>query len=211
MQHDRDLEIINGNVAKTDHSLWSKRTGYPQHLAGSNFRHLSNGSRLADKDEQELQHISRLVELLVEKCVTGLATLDLETRRWLRSAKRSKADVRPLLRLQNPESQLRYASYWKRFICYVMRIVQRQAEHERRDYIRQARIASSQQDRTRGASDGGSISDTESSNAGSDSDGSSNDNDSDSSTSNDITVYTGEEQEGATTNDYIADACRLFL
>ena len=99
MQYDRDLETIDGNVAKTDRSLWSKRTGYPQHLAGSNFRHLSNGSRLANKDEQELQHVLRLVELLVEKCVTGLATLDLETRQWLRSAKRSKANVRPLSRL----------------------------------------------------------------------------------------------------------------
>ncbi|KAH0352647.1 hypothetical protein KCU83_g3356, partial [Aureobasidium melanogenum] len=210
-QYNRELEVIDGNIAKTDHSLWSKRTGYPQHLAGSNYKHLSNGSRLADKDEQELQHISRLIDLLVEKCVAGLSTLDQETRRWLRSAKKSEADVRPLSRLQNPESQLRYASYWKRFICYIMRIVQRQAEHERRDYVRQARIESSQQDRTREALDGGSVSETDSSNTGSDSDGSSDDNDSDSSTSDDTTVYTGEEQGGATTTmDYMADACRLF-
>lgn len=92
-----------------------------------------------------------------------------------------------------------------------MRTVQRQVEHERRDDVRQARIASSRQDRSRGVSDGGSVGDSESSNAGSDSDGSSDDDDdSDSSTSNDTTVCTGEKQEGATTDDYMADACRLF-
>lgn len=206
-QHDRELEIIDGNVAKTDHSLWSKRTGYPQHLAGSNFKHLSNGSRLPDKDEQELQQISRLVDLLVEKCVAGLATLDLETRRWLRSAKRSEADVRPLSRLQNPESQLRYASYWKRFICYIMRIVQSQAKHDRRDNIRQA--GSSQHNRSGGVFDGGFIGNTGNGDTESGSDCSSDD-DSDSNTSDDTTIHIEEEQEGVTTVDYMADARRLF-
>jgi hypothetical protein len=42
--------------------------------------------------------------LLVKKCVAGLSTLDQETRRWLRSAKKSEVDVRPLTRLQNPDS-----------------------------------------------------------------------------------------------------------
>ncbi|THX18980.1 hypothetical protein D6D12_10783, partial [Aureobasidium pullulans] len=41
-QHNKELEVVDGNIAKTDHSLWSKRTGYPQHLAGSNFKHLSH-------------------------------------------------------------------------------------------------------------------------------------------------------------------------
>ena len=104
-QYAKELEIIDTNVAKTDHTLWSKRTQWPQHLAGSNYKHLAWGSRLADKDEHELQDVMKLVDLLVEKCVAGLSTLDLETRRWLRSAKKSEADVRPLARLQNPESQ----------------------------------------------------------------------------------------------------------
>lgn len=28
-QHNKELEVVDGNIAKTDHSLWSKRTGYP--------------------------------------------------------------------------------------------------------------------------------------------------------------------------------------
>ncbi|THW78325.1 hypothetical protein D6D18_09660, partial [Aureobasidium pullulans] len=206
-QYDRELEVINGKVAKTDHSLWSKRTGYPQHLAGSNFKHLSHGSRLPDKDEQELQHVSRLVDLLVEKCVAGLSPLDQETRRWLRSAKMSEVDVRPLARLQNPDSQLRYASYWKRFICYILRIMQSHDEHDSRNAIRQHRRH--QQSRSREVLHDGSSGDGDDSSAQSD-DGSSGDDDTDSNTSIDTNIHIEQEQRGATTVDYMADACRLF-
>ena len=57
------------------------------------------------------------------KGIIGLSTLHQETRRWLRSAKREEADGRPMARLQNPESQARYAGYMKRFIYYCLRVL----------------------------------------------------------------------------------------
>ena len=53
----------------------------------------------------------------------GLLTLAQETRRWLKSAKRQEVDQRPMARLQNPESQARYARYMVKFVCYVLRFV----------------------------------------------------------------------------------------
>ncbi|KAH7111886.1 hypothetical protein B0J11DRAFT_543194 [Dendryphion nanum] len=50
-------------------------------------------------------------------------TLVRETRRWLRSAKREEIEQRPIARLQNPESQDRYAGYLIMFVCYFLRIV----------------------------------------------------------------------------------------
>ncbi|KAJ9624530.1 hypothetical protein H2203_005265 [Taxawa tesnikishii (nom. ined.)] len=52
-----------------------------------------------------------------------LATLAIETRRWLKSVKRKEIEKRPLGRLQNPESQQRYAGYFRRFTCYVLRML----------------------------------------------------------------------------------------
>ena len=71
----------------------------------------------------KLQRAAKLVELLVEQSVQGLSTLGRETRRWLRSAKRQEIDQRPLARLQNPESQVRYAGYMVKFVCYFLRII----------------------------------------------------------------------------------------
>jgi hypothetical protein len=63
------------------------------------------------------------VDQAVEQAVAGLSTLGLESRRWLRSANAEQVDVRPIARLQNSESQKRYAGYIKRFICYLLRIL----------------------------------------------------------------------------------------
>ena len=120
--HKQTLDIADAKVAKTDHTMWFKRTGWTEHLAGSNMKHLSNAIRMPDRDEIVLQRAAELVDMLVERAVSGLSSFDQETRRWLRSAKQSEPDVRPLARLQNPESQARYAGYMRRCVCYCLRV-----------------------------------------------------------------------------------------
>ena len=61
---------------------------------------------------------------LIERCVSGLSTLDHETRRWLQSAKQAEADVRPLARLQNSDSQQRYAVYTTQLLYYCLRVLE---------------------------------------------------------------------------------------
>ena len=109
-------------TAKTDRTGWFNMTGWPQHLAGSNLKHLAHASRLPDRDEARLQKAAKAVNVIVERCVAGLSTLARQTRRWLRSAKREEPDRKPMARLQDPASQARYGRYWKRFICYSLRV-----------------------------------------------------------------------------------------
>lgn len=120
--HEKELERVDEEIAKTDRTGWFNRTGWPQHLARRNMRHLAHASRMPDQDERLLQQAVKVVDLMIERAVAGLSTLGLETRRWLRSAKREEIDVRPMSRLQNPESQNTYAGYWKRFMCYCLRV-----------------------------------------------------------------------------------------
>jgi len=54
--------------------------------------------------------------------VKGLLTLGHVISQWLRSAKASGPDVRPMARLQDGDSQKRYASYMTRFVCYTLRV-----------------------------------------------------------------------------------------
>jgi hypothetical protein len=65
---------------------------------------LGYAARLPDCNEAKLRVAAELTENLIEQSVRGLATLLDETRRWLKSAKQAEVDVRPLARMQNPES-----------------------------------------------------------------------------------------------------------
>jgi len=128
--HEKSQEVADAQVAKTDRTGWYNCTGWPEHVAKRNLTLLAHARRLPDRDEKELQQVMHAVDVLIERCVAGLLTLALETRRWLKSAKREEIDVRPMGRLQNPESQKRYARYWKQFICYCLRIVAAEEEDD---------------------------------------------------------------------------------
>ena len=74
------------------------------------------------RDEEMLKDVPKKVEAMIEECVKGLPTLGHVIRRWLRSAKASEPDVRPMARLQNEDSQKRYSGYMTRFVCYTLRV-----------------------------------------------------------------------------------------
>lgn len=122
-RHEKEMQVMDADAAKTDRTGWFNRTGWLQHLAKRNRVHLAHAIKLPKQNEPKLKQAARVVELLVEKSVAGLSTLARETRRWLRSARREEIDQRPIARLQNPESQARYAGYMVMFVCYFLRII----------------------------------------------------------------------------------------
>ena len=120
--HEKTLEILEKDVLQQDRTAWFKRTCWPEHLAKRHLRHLAHATRLPDRDEAVLQQAVRVVDLLMKQAVTGLSTLDIELRRWIKSVQQTEPDQRPIARLQNPESQDRYCGYMKRFVCYCLRV-----------------------------------------------------------------------------------------
>lgn len=122
-QLDEDMDVMR-DAAKTDKTGWFKRTGWLEFFKDRNLVYLAHQARLPDRNEVKLQAAAQLTEQLIENCVKGLATLPQETRRWLRSARQTEVDQRPLARLQNPESQATYASYIVRFVCFYLRILE---------------------------------------------------------------------------------------
>ena len=121
-KQERTLAQAEESVAKTDRTGWFNRNGWAEHLAGRNLARLSSASGLPKRQEKLLWQACKVTERAVEQSVAGSSTLAHETRRWLKSANREECDVRPIARLQNPESQRRYCGYMKRFVCYVLRI-----------------------------------------------------------------------------------------
>jgi hypothetical protein len=118
-----ELEIVDAAPA-TDVTGWWKKTGWVEHLKGSNKRHLAHAARLPGQDEAGMKRVGVLVDMLVEDGVKGLMLLPPELRRWLRSVKMAEVDPRPMGRLQNKDSQDRYATYVKRLVCYALRVLE---------------------------------------------------------------------------------------
>ena len=109
----QEEDVLDAEMAKTDRTGWWKRTDWPAHFEKSNLQ-----------DEKMLVQVAEMVNKVIEQCVKGLASLPLELRRWLKSVKMKEVDQHPMGRLQNTSSQDRYAMYWKRLICYALRVVQ---------------------------------------------------------------------------------------
>ena len=122
-KHEEDMQVMGAEVAKTDKTGWFIRTGWLLHLKERNLGHLAHAVQLPGREERKLKLAAHLVGVLIERSVAGLSTLGRETRRWLRSAQREEVDQRPMARLQNPESQATYASYYVKFVCYFLRII----------------------------------------------------------------------------------------
>lgn len=116
------LQQLEHEQATHDRTGWWNLNQWPQHFSNCNLHFLAHHSRLPDKDELLQQNAVEVVNVMLNRAVAGLTSLHREERRWLRSPKVSDPDVRPLARLQEPDSQDRYHNYWRRFICYLLRV-----------------------------------------------------------------------------------------
>lgn len=65
-KHQETLEVADAEIAKTDHTLWFRRTVRAEHLSGSHLKHLSQASRLPDRRERMLQKVAELNSSLIE-------------------------------------------------------------------------------------------------------------------------------------------------
>lgn len=127
-QYSAKLDIAVREITKQDRTGWYTRTGWPQHFANRNLVQIAYRSRLPDKHETVLLTLVQAFDLLWRTAVNGLQSIDLETRRWLRSPKATDPDRRPLARLQTDAALERYSDYFRRLLCYSIRVWQATAE-----------------------------------------------------------------------------------
>jgi hypothetical protein len=100
---------------------------------GRNFRHIAHASRLPDREEKELLDAVNIISMMIKNTVDGLSTLHDDTPYWLRTANSTnRVENRPMVRLQNVESLDRYIGYWKRSMCYCLRVHAAQRHREER-------------------------------------------------------------------------------
>jgi superfamily II DNA helicase RecQ len=120
--HDLEMEKLEAEMLKQDHTGWWSRTLWQQHFRDRNLKWLAYMSRLPDRDEPLLTEIVEIFDIFAAEAVDGVRTLDQETRRWLRSEQQFEITQRPFARLQNADSEERFLGYMRRFVCYTLRV-----------------------------------------------------------------------------------------
>ncbi|KAG6239192.1 hypothetical protein E4U24_006900, partial [Claviceps purpurea] len=117
----QEMDVL-ADLHPTDQTGWWKRTQWVAHLQNSSLRYLAHAARLPGRDEPELQVVATAVDELIEDCVTALVSAPLVARRLIKGVGEDPHQ-QPLSRLQ-PDTQKRYANYWKQMICYMIRVAQ---------------------------------------------------------------------------------------
>ncbi|KAG6018519.1 hypothetical protein E4U19_000287, partial [Claviceps sp. Clav32 group G5] len=107
----------------TDKTGWWNRTEWVAHLGNSNLQYLAHAARLPRADEPALKVVADAVDELIEDCVKGLESAPLDVRRLIKGVGEDPHPV-PMGRLGQPDTQRRYANYWTRLICYMIRVAQ---------------------------------------------------------------------------------------
>lgn len=131
------LHIADATVEKSDNTGWWNFTKWPEHFGGRNLKLIAHASRLPDRDEKGLLAAIKIVSTMIKNTVDGLSTLHDDTPHWLRTANSTnRVENRPMVRLQNIESLDCYIGYWKRFVCYCLRVHKAQRTRAEREDLR---------------------------------------------------------------------------
>lgn len=120
--HEAKMERLDAHMLKQDRTGWYNRTKWQDHFRDRNLVYLAWASRMPEKNEPVLHEILKAFDTLAIQSAEGINTLDHESRRWLRSEQATVISARPFNRLQNADSEDRYFSYIRRFICYTCRV-----------------------------------------------------------------------------------------
>ena len=122
---EKQQDVLADTIQKHEMTNWLNYTGWPALFRNKDIKKIAHTSWIPGHNETELKRICKLIDNLFDRYINGLRILPREIRRWLRSVKKSNPDSRPLGPLQNKTSQDWYVSYWKWFICYCLRLVEK--------------------------------------------------------------------------------------
>ncbi|KAL2201601.1 hypothetical protein CC79DRAFT_1351830 [Sarocladium strictum] len=110
----------------TEHEItnWLRRSGWTAHFVGRDLGEIHASSRMPGPGKEEARRLIAATDrLFFNRCMVGLRSMPLITRLLLASPHPKDAHSRPFGPLQEKTSIDRYVTYWKRFLCYCLRVL----------------------------------------------------------------------------------------
>lgn len=117
-------KVLADGAAKHEITNWLRRSGWTAHFVGRDLGEIHASSRMPGPGEEEARRLIAATDrLFFNRCVAGLRSMPLMTRLLLASPHPKDAHSRPFGPLQEKTSMDRYVTYWKRFLCYCLRVL----------------------------------------------------------------------------------------
>jgi hypothetical protein len=111
-------------AAKHEITNWIRRSGWTAHFVGRDLGEIHGISRMLGPGEEEARRLVVATDrLFFNRCVAGLRSMSLMIRLLLASLHPTDAHSKPFRPLQEKTSLNRYVSYWKRLLCYYLRVL----------------------------------------------------------------------------------------
>lgn len=124
-QQEELQRVLAEGLDKHETTNWLKRAGWTAHFQKRDLGEIYACSRIPGREDDELRRMAAALDrLFFSRCIDGLKSMPLMTRLLLASPHHQDAHSRPFGPLQEKTSMDRNLTYWKRFLCYCLNVLQ---------------------------------------------------------------------------------------
>jgi len=124
-QQEELQKVLAEGLDKHETTNWLKRAAWRAHFKERDLAEVYACSRMPGREDDELRRMAAALDrLFFNHCIDGLKSMPLMTRLLLASPHHQDAHSRPFGPLQEKTSMDRNLTYWKRFLCYCLNVLQ---------------------------------------------------------------------------------------
>ncbi|KAK4974054.1 hypothetical protein LTR28_010612 [Elasticomyces elasticus] len=127
--------LLKEEQLPVDNTPWMRKTRWARKFAGRSLRAVAALSEKPSKDEGSLKLVWDSVGRIFERCRSSISTWrddeedgDLVLG-WLNSPQKERFNPDPFSTYYESSTHEKYVAYWRRFICYCLRLLHADDQH----------------------------------------------------------------------------------
>jgi len=125
--------IIDEDQVLVDLTPWLRKTRWPIYFAGKDLVSIARISHLPSREEESLKIVCKSIDRIFWRCIEGIqdcVNRDWELLLyWLNGHEENKAGSKPFGTYYTKKTVKNYVNYWKRFVCYCLRLTHKDDQH----------------------------------------------------------------------------------
>jgi hypothetical protein len=134
---ERDEEKERGKAdekqLELDNTPWLRKNGWPRRFAGRDPLAIAGFTNKPIKDEGTLWEICKSIDRVFGRCKKSIADCKEDgwdlLLSWLKSSKKDDYAPDPFGIYYQKSTHEKYTDYWKRFVCYCLRLLDQEDQH----------------------------------------------------------------------------------
>jgi hypothetical protein len=132
-EEDKESGKADEDLVKSDNTPWLRKCGWPGRFAGKDLQAIAGLGKKPTKEEGTLREICRSTDRVFGGCKKSIADCQADgwdlLLSWLNSSKKDVYAPDPFSIYYEKSTHEKYIDYWKRFICYCLRLLDEENQH----------------------------------------------------------------------------------